>query len=132
MCRSHRSRHITFQTDTPYRPFSGQILAQPRRYGGGEHTSSIWSCATSAVDLSKFDVKQYPDYRPGQPPDLLKIAGASYLDEFESVWGRQWGAMGIGRLREVGLSRPVHWETEDFFTQDENFFLLRFSGKLNF
>jgi len=85
-----------------------------------------------SVDLSKYDVKQYPDYRPSQPPDLLKIAGASYLDEFQSVWGRQWGAMGIGRLREVGLSKPLHWETEDFFTQDANFFLLRFRGKLNF
>ena len=67
---------------------------------------------TFSVDLSKFSPKQYPDYRPNQPPDLLKIAGASYLDEFQSVWGRQWGAMGIGRLREVGLSKPGLWETE--------------------
>ena len=87
---------------------------------------------TFSVDLSKFSPKQYPDYRPNQPPDLLKIAGASYLDEFQSVWGRQWGAMGICRLREVGLSKPGLWETEEFFTQDPNFFLLRFRGKLNF
>ena len=84
------------------------------------------------VDLSKYDLKQYPDYRQNQPPDLLKIAGASYLDEFQSVWGRQWGAMGIGKLREVGLCKPLQWETESFFTQDPNFFLLRHAGKLNF
>src|SRR3546814_7071901 len=56
------------------------------------------------VDLSKYDLKQYPDYRPSQPPDLLKIAGASYLDEFESVWGRQWGAMGIGDRKSTRLN----------------------------
>jgi N-dimethylarginine dimethylaminohydrolase len=84
-----------------------------------------------SVDLSEYDLKSYPDYRPGQPPDLLKIAGTSYLDEFESVWGRQWGAMGIGRLREVGLCRPLSWETEEFFTQDPNFFLLRHTGELS-
>jgi N-dimethylarginine dimethylaminohydrolase len=84
------------------------------------------------IDLSKYDIRKYPDYRPQQPPDLLKIAGASYLDEFESVWGRPWGAMGIGKLREVGLCKPLQWETEDFFTQDPNFFLLRHTGKLDF
>jgi N-dimethylarginine dimethylaminohydrolase len=84
------------------------------------------------IDLSEYDLKQYPDYRPGQPPDLLKIAGASYLDEFEAVWGRQWGAMGIGKLREVGLCRPLRWETEAFFTQDPSFFLLRHTGDLDF
>src|SRR3546814_10051522 len=42
------------------------------------------------------------------------------------------GAMGIGRLREVGLCKPLRWETESFFTQDPNFFLLRHAGKLNF
>src|SRR5207244_13347680 len=98
---------------------------RPQRCGPSGRTR-MRNYKSFAVDLSKFDVKQYPDYRPNQPPDLLKIAGASYLDEFESVWGRQWGAMGIGRLREVGMSKPGLWETEDFFTQDPNSFLLLF------
>lgn len=83
------------------------------------------------VDLSQYSLKQYPDYRPNMPPDLLKIANTSYLQEFEQVWGRQWGAMGIGRLREVGLCRPSDWETNQFFTQDPNFFLLRHQANLS-
>src|SRR3546814_9210119 len=30
------------------------------------------------------------------------------------------------------LCKPLRWETESFFTQDPNFFLLRHAGKLNF
>jgi N-dimethylarginine dimethylaminohydrolase len=85
-----------------------------------------------SVDLSKYKLEQYPDYRSGQPPDVYKLRAANYLDEFPSIWGREWGAMGIGRLREVALCRPLRWETSDFFTQDPNFFLLRFTGQLNF
>lgn len=84
------------------------------------------------IDLSQYSLEQYPDYRPNMPPDLLQIAKTSYLDEFESVWGRQWGAMGIGKLREVGLCKPSTWETNEFFTQDSNFFLLRHTGDLDF
>lgn len=84
------------------------------------------------IDLSQYSIDQYPDYRPNMPPDLLQIADVSYLDEFQSVWGRQWGAMGIGKLREVGLCKPSPWEARDFFTQDPNFFLLRFRGDLDF
>ena len=83
------------------------------------------------VDLSKFRIEQYPDYRPGQPPDLLKLHEASYLDEVEQTWGRQWGAMGIGKLREVALSKPLEWEIDPFFTQDPDFFLLRYQRGLN-
>ena len=88
------------------------------------NTSNVYG-----VDLDQYQISQYPDYRPGGlPPDLTKIMNASYLQEFESVWGRQWGAMGIGRLREVGLCKPTEWETNKFFTQDPNFFLLRHAG----
>jgi len=85
-----------------------------------------------SVDFGKYTLEQYPDYRKDQPPDVYKLGVANYLDEFQSIWGRQWGAMGMGRLREVALCKPLRWETSEFFTQDPNFFLLRFSGKLNF
>lgn len=83
------------------------------------------------IDLSKYRVEQYPDYRAGQPPDLLKLHEASYLDEVEQTWGRQWGAMGIGKLREVALSKPLAWEIDPFFTQDPDFFLLRYRSGLD-
>jgi len=84
------------------------------------------------VDLTKYRLQDYPDYRPGRPPDLLKLHAANHLDEYERTWGRRWGAMGIGRLREVALSKPLEWETRSFFTQDPDFFLLRYQRELDF
>ena len=85
-----------------------------------------------SVDLSKYQLEQYPDYVPNHPPDLTKLDQASYLDEYEQIWGHRWGAMGIGKLREVALCKPLEWETNSFFTQDPEFFLLRFKKELDF
>ena len=34
-----------------------------------------------------------------------------YLDEVERIWGKRWGAQGIGRLREVAMSPPTEVES---------------------
>ena len=83
------------------------------------------------IDLSKYQLQHYPDYRQGQPPDLLKIQDIHYLDEYAQTWGQAWGAMGIGKLREVALCKPSDWETNPFFTQDPDFFLLRYQRALD-
>ena len=83
------------------------------------------------VDLSKYQLPHYPDYRKGQPPDLLKLHEVGYLDEYAQTWGQPWGAMGIGKLRQVGLCKPTDWENQSFFTQDPDFFLLRYKRALD-
>ena len=35
-------------------------------------------------------------------------AEVSYLDELPLIWGKKWGAQGIGRLREVAMVKPDH------------------------
>ena len=84
------------------------------------------------VDLSKHRLEDYPDYRPRQPPDLLKLHAAGHLDEYEQTWGHKWGSMGIGKLREVALCKPLEWELNPFFTEDSDFFLLRHQRELDF
>ena len=74
----------------------------------------------------------YPDYEAGRPPRLLKLHEHGALEEYEKIWGRRWGAMGIGRLRSVGLIKPdPAWEGHPFWQRDPNFFLLRYRQKLD-
>ncbi len=51
--------------------------------------------------LEDFPLERYPDYRPGLPPDWRALASKSFLDECAYIWGKRWGSMGIGKLREV-------------------------------
>jgi N-dimethylarginine dimethylaminohydrolase len=79
--------------------------------------------------IEDFDVTEYPDYKQGSPPDVYKLREFSYLDEYEAIWGRRWGAPGIGKLREVGLVAPSEHEANSLWSQDPNFFLLRYRAK---
>lgn len=86
---------------------------------------------TDTRDIDSYDVTRYPDYRKGFPPDVYQLRRFSYLDEYETIWGRPWGAQGIGRLREVGLVAPSEHEARDLFARDPNFFLLRYKSKID-
>jgi N-dimethylarginine dimethylaminohydrolase len=81
--------------------------------------------------IDDFDITQYPDYRKGRPPDVYKLLQYSYLDEYEKIWGRPWGAQGIGKLREVGLVAPTSHEGNQLWAQDPNFFLLRYRSQID-
>ena len=90
---------------------------------------------TAVSSLDKLDQRaltNYPDYEAGKPPQLLKLHQRHYLDEYEKVWGRRWGAMGIGRLRTVALIKPDPlWEAHSFWQRDPAFFLLRYRSQLD-
>ena len=64
--------------------------------------------ATNARILDKLgseSLHRYPDYEAGKPPRLLNLHQHTYLEEYEKIWGRRWGAMGIGRLCSWGGHR---------------------------
>ncbi len=51
-----------------------------------------------------------PD-KPGMPPKAwIYHDQVSYEDELETLWGKKWGAQGIGKLREVFLNPPCNTE----------------------
>jgi hypothetical protein len=54
---------------------------------------------------------QLPWFEPGQPLHNWMLHETDFYDEVEQIWGRRWGAEGIGRLREVLVSRPTENET---------------------
>lgn len=81
--------------------------------------------------IDGFDIASYPDYREGRPPDVYKLREYSYLDEYERIWGRPWGAQGIGTLRDVGLVAPTDHEGRSIWARDPSFFLLRYRSEID-
>lgn len=82
--------------------------------------------------LEDFPLENFPDYEQGRPPNLSKLHAATFLDEYEKIWGRPWGGcQGIGRLRDVGLVRATEREGNALWTKDPAYFLLRFSPEID-
>jgi arginine deiminase len=75
------------------------------------------------------ELKEFPGYRPGSVPQYAEYhAEVDYLDEVERIWGRRWGAQGIGRLRAVAVSPPTEAETLPLYDSDPAFFA--YAGEL--
>lgn len=71
------------------------------------------------------ELKDYPAYEPHKPPQWYRYhREVSYLDELEKIWGKRWGAQGIGKLREVAVVRPTEVEVLPLYDQDPEFFLM--------
>ncbi len=68
--------------------------------------------------------KDFPFYKEGAVPQYHRYhAEVSYLDELERIWGKRWGAQGIGRLREVAMVKPTESEVLQLYEQDSAFFV---------
>ena len=46
-------------------------------------------------------LESLPWFEPGKPLRNYMLHETDFYDEVEQVWGRRWGAEGIGTLREV-------------------------------
>jgi N-dimethylarginine dimethylaminohydrolase len=69
-------------------------------------------------------LRRFPFYEVGRVPQYHKYhAKVSYLDELELIWGKRWGAQGIGRLREVAMVRPTEAEVRKLYEEDSAFFV---------
>jgi hypothetical protein len=83
------------------------------------------SASSNAVPLPNDPgVARFPFYEQGKVPQFHKYhAEVSYLDELELIWGKRWGAQGIGRLREAAMVRPTEAEARKLYEQDSAFFV---------
>ena len=79
---------------------------------------------SSKVKNPNPDLNEFPFYEEGKVPQYHRYhAEVSYLDELELIWGKPWGAQGIGRLREVAMVRPTETEVKKLYEQDSSFFV---------
>lgn len=70
------------------------------------------------------ELRKFPGYRPGSVPQYFEYhEKVDFLDEIETIWGKRWGAQGIGRLREVAMVIPTETETDPLYEKDPAFFL---------
>ena len=51
-----------------------------------------------------------------------------FYDEVEQIWGRRWGAEGIGTLREVLVSRPTENEIRPEYAQEWQYYYSSAAG----
>ncbi|MFP3928335.1 MAG: hypothetical protein ACLFUP_05465, partial [Desulfobacteraceae bacterium] len=79
--------------------------------------------------MSKLE--DFPVYEPQKPPRWYRYhREVGFLDELEKIWGKRWGAQGIGRLREVAVVRPTEVEVLPLYEEDPDYFLMH-TGKPN-
>jgi hypothetical protein len=58
----------------------------------------------------EWRLEDVPFYKPGEAPDFNAYEHLDYVDVYEQVWGRPCGENGIGRLREVAITRITEAE----------------------
>ena len=87
-------------------------------------TKDAPAAGASAGTPGASSLRDFPFYEEGKVPQYHKYhSKVSYLDELELIWGKRWGAQGIGRLREVAMVRPTESEVRKLYEEDSAFFV---------
>jgi len=80
----------------------------------GTRKNSSHDAQASAEKADASTLHSFPLYEEGKVPQYHKYhANVSYMDELELIWGKRWGAQGIGRLREVAMVRPCRGGSQE-------------------
>ena len=69
-----------------------------------------------------------PWFEPGKPLRNYMLHETDFYDEVEQIWGRRWGAEGIGKLREVLVSRPTENEIRPEYAQEWQYYYSSAAG----
>ncbi|MDG6996189.1 MAG: hypothetical protein JRN52_09725 [Nitrososphaerota archaeon] len=73
-------------------------------------------------------LKTLPWFESGKPLRNWMLHEIDFYDEVEKIWGRKWGAEGIGRLREVLVSRPTENETRNEYAKEWQYYYSTSTG----
>ncbi|HKW04691.1 MAG TPA: arginine deiminase family protein [Nitrososphaerales archaeon] len=72
-----------------------------------------------------------PWFDSGKPLRNWMLHEIDFYDEVEKIWGKKWGAEGIGRLKEVLVSRPTENETREEYSKEWQFYYSSSKGNAN-
>jgi N-dimethylarginine dimethylaminohydrolase len=73
-------------------------------------------------------LRTLPWFEPGKPLRNWMLHETDFYDEVEQIWGRRWGAEGIGTLREVLVSRPTENETRPEYAKEWQYYYSSAAG----
>ena len=89
----------------------------------GQVTELTYSSPRIAAEHDEVStVSKLPWFDAGQPLHNWMLHETDFYDEVEQIWGVRWGAEGIGRLREVLVSRPTENETRDEYADEWQYY----------
>jgi N-dimethylarginine dimethylaminohydrolase len=95
----------------------------------GHTTELTYSSPHAAADHDEQAVlDELPWFDAGQPLHNWMLHETDFYDEVEQIWGRRWGAEGIGKLREVLVSRPTENETRPEYAQEWQYYYSSAAG----
>src|SRR3954470_20719530 len=93
------------------------------RTADGDAVELTYSSPRSTDDHDEQAVlDELPWYEPGKPLRNYMLHETDFYDEVEQIWGRRWGAEGIGTLREVLVSRPTENEIRDEYAREWQYY----------
>lgn len=73
-------------------------------------------------------LEQLPWFEHGAPLRNWILHDTDFYDEVGQIWGRRWGAEGIGRLREVLVSRPTDNEIRPDYAAEWQYYYSTAAG----
>jgi N-dimethylarginine dimethylaminohydrolase len=73
-------------------------------------------------------LEQLPWFESGKPLRNYMLHETDFYDEVEQIWGRPWGAEGIGTLREVLVSRPTENEVRAEYAEEWEYYYSSAAG----
>jgi N-dimethylarginine dimethylaminohydrolase len=76
-------------------------------------------------------LKTIPWFEKGKPTKNWLLHETDFYDEVDKIWGKKWGAEGIGKLREVLVSRPTENETRKEYAKEWQYYYSAAAGKAN-
>jgi N-dimethylarginine dimethylaminohydrolase len=98
----------------------------------GKTFELTYSSPRPAADHDEMKVlRELPWFEPGKPTKNWMLHEIDFYDEVDKIWGRKWGAEGIGKLREVLVSRPTENETRDEYAKEWQYYYSSAKGNAN-
>lgn len=89
----------------------------------GERIELSYSSPRPAADHDEQTVLEtLPWFQAGKPLHNWMLHETDFYDEVDRIWGRRWGAEGIGRLREVLVSRPTENEIRPEYAREWQYY----------
>jgi N-dimethylarginine dimethylaminohydrolase len=93
------------------------------RTADGDTIELTYSSPRVAEDHDEEAVlESLPWFESGKPLRNYMLHETDFVDEVEQIWGRPWGAEGIGTLREVLVSRPTENETRPEYAKEWQYY----------